>query len=217
MINLYTQYHEYTDILYPILSILYLLLSFAFVIYFQKITSMKTHPTNQSLPDVLHKDEYTWLAKYHYINNYSIYIECFWIIYCNIKPFTLMNIISTIYMIRPFFFASTILPRPSITPKKREYSNLPIWKIVLKYILLIDRNPGYDNDLIFSGHTSFLTVFVLHLWTFGTYSIYINIGVTIINFISSIIIVMNRNHYTICNLVAYLISYIIYDKLKYLV
>lgn len=202
---------------YPF-CICYLLFSFSMMVYAQKISSTRARAREVPLVDILHNDKWLWLAKYHYINNWIIYLEILLLIVTNVKPGTLSNIISTMYL---FFripsFIITTLPRPSIEPKKTGYLNTPVYKLVFKYITLQDRDPGCDNDLLFSGHTSFLAIFIYHIWYYSDYATSIKIIITLINVTSSITIAMNRRHYSICIWFAYLISWLVYREIHMIV
>lgn len=131
---------------YPI-SIIYLVLSCAAIICGQKLSSLKSVIGAPRLPDILHRQSWSWLHRYHYLNNWVIYGEIFLLIADNVRPFTLSNSIATIYLFfrLPSFYMTT-LPRPSYEAKKQDYINTPTWKLVMRHFLLIDRNPGYDND-----------------------------------------------------------------------
>jgi hypothetical protein len=197
---------------YPI-CIGYLLFSFATTISAQKISSTRAQPNEIPLKDILHRKEFTWLCKYHYINNWIIYIEIFILIVYNINPGTLSNIISTTFLFfRTPSFIITTLPRPSREPKKNDYANTSTFKLVIKYITLQDRDPGYDNDLLFSGHVTFLAIFIYHIWLYSHFNLIIKLIITLINMISSLTITMNRRHYTICVWFAYIVSAFVYQN-----
>lgn len=196
----------------------YLLLSFTIVICAQKLSSLRADRNNKALPDILHHDKWLWLSKYHYINNYIICLEIFWLIYSNIKPGTLSNIVSTIYLFfRVPSFLMTTLPRPSTEDKKIDYINVSSFKLMLRYITLQDRDPGYDNDLLFSGHATFLALFIYHIHIYSNYSLGIKLIITSINVISSFTIAMNRRHYSICVWFAYIVAAFVYQNLFLLV
>lgn len=114
-------------------------------------------------------------------------------------------LLGIIYFIRPFFYCLTVLPDPSgKCDGKKEYNK---------------SHPFYENmygtcrDLIFSGHiaSSYLA------WKFLIDYFSISPVYGILHQVSVILLMMcQRKHYSIDVLIAFLVTYLLYDKKDFL-
>lgn len=117
---------------------------------------------------------------------------------------------AVLMLLRQLFFCVTILPKCALHPSKPHYQKMNALEILWEYATMKDPHTGHDNDLMFSGHTMFLTLFANHMWIlyrpwWDAYPLvlYLVIFFHLVIFIS---IIVTRCHYTIDVLVAFFIT-----------
>lgn len=104
---------------------------------------------------------------------------------------TFFNKHGTLFYMRPILFSSTLLPDSS-------------------EICLTSKSIGSCFDLIFSGHSTimFLSTYLLRDYFFISSTLYIFLQIN--NLITSFLIILSRNHYTIDVLLAIIITHFVY-------
>lgn len=186
-------------------SIFFLLFSIATMIKAQIYIASKN--TNIPLYDHLHSSRK--FTKFYNISDYFINIYILSLFYFNDHITTFLNLLSIIYLFRTFSFTITILPKCGIMPDKTDKS---VGSILYKYLTLKDKHTGYNNDLLFSGHTAFMFLYFLYLSHFN----YISVGSSYIlfsvNFILSILNIISKCHYSIDILYGYIVTLFIFQN-----
>ena len=196
-------------------SILFFLSSISLMIKSQIYISNKD--TKIPLYDHLHINQK--FLKFYTISDYFIYFYILSLFYFNNYFFlsqkagnlpTFLNLLSIIYFIRTFSFTITILPKPG---KMKNKTDTSVVSILYKYITLKDKHTGYNNDLLFSGHTSFMHLYYLYLTHFNYISPTNGKILFIINLLLSLLNVLSRCHYSICILFAYITTTFVFQNL----
>lgn len=164
--------------------------------------------TKIPLFDHLHKNmDY---IKFYNVSDYFIYFYILSLFYFNSNISKFLNLLSIIYLIRTFSFTITILPKCGKIKDKTETNSI---KMLYNYLTLKDRHSGYNNDLLFSGHTSFMHLYYLYLRHFN----YISNGTSMIlfsiNLLLSLLNILSRCHYSIDILYAYITTTFIFQNL----
>ncbi len=193
-----------------LLSIFTFIGSMYFTIYCQKISSNKRNK-NIPLPDILHTDRLN-LSKYYKYTDILInvnFILLFFFFNKNIDKF--LFLMSANYVARAISFSSTILPKCG--NMKDKDNNRSCTSILMDYITLKDTHTGHNNDLLFSGHVSFCTLFNLYCRRFGYVSNRTSNIMWVINIINSLMIILTRCHYSIDVIYAYITTFVIYKNL----
>lgn len=184
----------------------FLVCSILFMIKAQIYISKKD--TKIPLFDHLHKNMN--YIKFYNISDYFIYCYILSLFYFNFHICKFLNLLSLIYLIRTFSFTITILPKCGKIKDKTETNS---FKILYNYLSLKDRHSGYNNDLLFSGHTSFMHLYYLYLTYFKYISNTNSIILFTINFLLSLLNIVSRCHYSIDILYAYITTTFIFQNL----
>ena len=120
-----------------------------------------------------------------------------------------------INLLRCFSFLMTILPSPSPshTIRRTHYNNLTLLEC-LKDQLLLKHSFTYNNDLLFSGHYSFIFLCLFNLSYYGLTNLYSLVGLWMIAFGSSLISIANRKYYTIDVFYAFIVAHYVFMLTK---
>lgn len=157
--------------------------------------------------DQLHRNEK--YLKYYNISDHFIHFYILTLFYYHDHIDDFLNMLSLVYLLRTIFFTITILPKCGKMKNKTETS---FYEILYNHITLKETHSGYNNDLFFSGHTSFMYLYNLYLVHFNY--IEFNTGVLLfgLNLFLSILNILSRCHYSICILGAYCMTTLIYQN-----
>jgi hypothetical protein len=188
------------------ISAIFLLTSISVMFKLQTYVSKKN--TNIPLYDHLHQNDK--FLKFYNISDYVIYSYILSLFYFNNQLPKFLNLLSIIYLLRTFSFTITILPKPG---KMKDKENTDVVKTFYNYITLKDLHFGHVNDLLYSGHTSFMHLYYLYLIHFNYISPTNGKILFIINFLLSLLNVLSRCHYSICILFAYITTTFIFQNL----
>ena len=138
------------------------------------------------IPEILHFIPILMLALYTFYSLYNSNIDLF---YNSFETFFTKH--GILFYLRPLLFSSTLLPDSS-------------------QMCLTSQSIGSCFDLIFSGHSTimFLTTYILRdIFNIGAvlfYTLQIN------NLLTSFLIIVCRNHYTVDVLLAIIITHFVY-------
>jgi hypothetical protein len=133
------------------------------------------------------------LYKHEYIINYIAYLGIIVLIITN-NILDFLKLFFIILIIRFLFTQITVLPK-------------------MKHCKINHFSPlGYCYDKIFSGHISFIFLCSLFLLETKYISIY---TLACINIINSILIISTRAHYTIDVIIAFMVTFFIFQNKKY--
>lgn len=173
------------------LSCLLILVIIINLITFYKEQQYKQHFKTSNIYDVGHK-VLPNLHHHEYIINYILYIGILVLIFTN-NIIHFLKIFFIILIIRFLFTQITVLPK-------------------MKHCKINHFSPfGYCYDKIFSGHVSFIFLCTLFLLETKYISIYTLI---VVNLINSILIISTRAHYTIDVIIAFMITYLMFQHKK---
>ena len=193
-------------------SLIYLCSSFYTTIYFQRWVSRKfSHLKLRTLPDMLHYDKLLWLTKYYKISDYIVSLYIFLLYYFNDHLPFFMYVLGTLHYLRTLSFCITILPKSGLMPDKD--MNQSIKKIITDYLTLKEIHTGFNQDMFFSGHCTFIVVCSLYMTRFYPEYILTNIGLWILTISNSLFIVLTRCHYSIDVLYAFITSMFVFQNL----
>ncbi len=186
--------------------------SLYFTFYCQKKTSDKKNIENYTLPDILHTDSLNY-HKYYKWGDVSLQICILSLFYFNEYIDKFLILMSMIYIIRGISFSITILPKCGKMIDKDNTRSCT--QIFIDYATLKDNHTGHNNDLLFSGHVSFMFLFCLYITYF--YKLYENSMIIFLSywlllFVSSIGVIITRCHYSIDVLYAYITTFFVFQN-----
>ncbi len=196
-----------------LISILYLLSSVIVTIRFQKYISKKA-TTNIPLFDHCHSDSNLWITEYYTVAD--IFMIIYWVLLIflyNDFLKDLLYILGTLYYLRTLLFTITVLPKCGKMADKD--CSRTVSKIIFDYITLQDKHTGFNNDLLFSGHTMFSTLFSLYVtrnrlvFDIPLYLIFL---IWILNIFLSLLNIFSRCHYSIDIIVAYIATIFVFQN-----
>jgi hypothetical protein len=195
-------------ILSLISSISCLLTSLLITFECQKYASI-TNTLKTPLQDVLHFSDF--FLKYYNISDYVIgfYIISL-ILFFNNHIDVFLYQLSILYLIRSLSFSITLLPKCGKMADKSD--NTGSFKILFQYITLKDTHTGHNNDLLFSGHSMFMLLYVLHLSKFYDIHILIKAILHIVSGSMSLLNIVSRCHYSVDILYAYITTIFIHQN-----
>lgn len=188
--------------------------SLYFTVYCQKYSSKKKN-SNIPLPDILHIDSLN-LSNIYRITDIpiNVYIILLLFKYNKHGP-KFLWLISATYFLRALSFSMTTLPKCHNINDKDDTKSC--FSILKDYITLKDTHIGHNNDLLPSGHVSFATIFILYLQNYERVNNRIATIIWITNILNSILIILSRCHYSIDVFYAYILSYTVYNSMKYII
>ena len=96
---------------------------------------------------------------------------------------------------RTISFTITILPKCGKMPDKD--NSRSCYQILKDYATFQDTHTGHNNDLLFSGHTAFMTLYCLYVSHYYPEYLVISSMSWILNIGLSILNIMSRCHYSI--------------------
>jgi hypothetical protein len=189
------------------ISVLFLISSFYFLIYCQKRSSLLDN-CKVALKDVLHINCLDYSSYYQLTDiPMSTYIILLAYFHENVYVFFIQ--LGIIQYLRAFSFSMTILPKCSKNEDKDNTRSCS--RILFDYITLRDTHTGHNNDLLFSGHVSFIFLFWLYMGHFH-YNIYLQVLIGIVNIINSFATIVTRCHYSIDVFYAYVMTYLVFEN-----
>ena len=164
--------------------------------------------TKTPLYDHLHQS--SKYLKFYNVSDYFIFSYILSLFYFNNNLPQFLNLLSIIYLLRTFSFTITILPKCGKMKDKTDKSAV---NILYNYITLKDRHSGYNNDLLYSGHSAFMHLYFLYLNHYNCISDNKKMIVFSINLILSILNILSRCHYSIDILFAYITTTFVFQNL----
>lgn len=177
----------------------------------QKYASNKHNMPQSPLLDLLHHPDLIFMVKYYTVSDYVIYFYiASLILFFNQYLYVFVYQLSFIYLFRSISFSITILPKCG--KMKDKDNNRSSFQILYDYLSLSDKHTGHNNDLLFSGHSSFMLLYVLYLSYFSVIPLPIVYLLHFINFILSILNILSRCHYSIDVLYAYIVTIFIFQN-----
>jgi hypothetical protein len=187
-------------------SAIFLLTSISVMFKLQTYVSKKN--TNIPLYDHLHQS--SKYLKFYNVSDYFIYLYILSLFYFNNHLPQFLNLLSIIYLLRTFSFTITILPKPG---KMKDKENTNVFKTFYNYITLKENHFGHVNDLLYSGHTSFVHLYYLYLTHFNYITPTNGRILFSVNLLLSLLNVLSRCHYSICILFAYITTTFVFQNL----
>lgn len=164
------------------------------------------------LPDILHREDLKFLHKYYRISDNFIFLSISSLIfYYNSNLMSFLFDLSIIYLLRTISFTITILPKCGFMKDKDNTRSCV--QILKDYVTFKDVHTGHNNDLLFSGHTAFMTLYCYHLGYFYDISESFKMIIWGLNFLLSLLNVASRCHYSIDVFYAYIVTSFVFGKL----
>jgi hypothetical protein len=164
---------------------------------------------NTPIPLFDHLHFNTKYIKFYNISDYFINFYILTLFYFNDHISKFINLLAIVYLFRTLFFTITILPKCGLMPDKTDKS---VRSILYKYITFKDKHTGYNNDLLFSGHTAFMFLYYLYLVKFNFITYNKSIVLFMINLILSILNILSRCHYSIDIVLGYIMPLFIFQN-----
>lgn len=195
-------------ILSLISSISCLLTSLLITFELQKYASV-TNTLKTPLQDILHFSDI--FLKYYTISDYviSFYIANL-VLFFNKHIDIFLYQLSILYLLRSISFSITLLPKCGKMADKND--NTGSFKILYQYLTLKDTHTGHNNDLLFSGHSTFMLLTTLYISRFYDIHIIIKIILHTINICMSLLNILSRCHYSIDILYAYITTIFVFQN-----
>src|SRR5439155_1700177 len=124
---------------------------------------------------------------------------------------TCVTLTALLTLLRSVSYNLTLLPPCSTMPEKPHYETESCSRILLRYLLHKDTHFGYYNDLLFSGHTSFVVMFCLHVSYFHLAPIWLLSCFWCVAVGTSFVIICSRCHYTIDVVYAWVVTMFVFQ------
>lgn len=203
--------HDFLNPSRLISSIICFFSSVLIMFNFQKYASRNMIKGFPILPDILHRKEFEFFTKFYTVSDYFItFYLLSLILYFNSHISIFLFQLSIIYLLRSFSFSITLLSKPGkMSDKNHDQSSL---KMLYDYISLNDKHTGMNNDLLFSGHTSFMCLYSLYLAHFEYVPDSVLVSIWMINGFLSILNVLSRCHYSIDVFYAYIATIFVFQN-----
>ena len=167
--------------------------------------------THLPLIDIFHSETFKFMSKYYTLSDYTILPCIVLLFYFHEHVNTFFYVHGVVNILRCISFSITILPKPGLHGHKDPSRNL--WEITWDYFSFKDRHVGFNNDLMFSGHTSLLVSVCIHMTYFYPEYAILNIILWLGTLITSFIIVTSRCHYTIDVAYAYIVPLFVFQNI----
>ena len=198
-----------------IIFLLCTLISICSIRYVAKFSTEESKPLRDTVHNIA--DKFNFLSKCHQVPEIVIgmYTLAF-IILCTDKITDFLMILSILLLVRAVSYNVTVLPTCD-TRKDLTFIHDSLWTII-KYYVMNPFSLGGINDLLFSGHCSFLTLLTLFLTSYGTHVLIFKMMLWIVTCIISFLIVALRRHYTIDIMYAFIVTHYVfihYDPLLF--
>lgn len=179
----------------------------------QKIISTAIPRDFPVLVDFFHCESLDF-SEYYMVSDYFIMSGIF-LLFTTFNSFwsSFLYDLSLIYMLRTLSFSLTILPKCG--KMKDKDNNRTCAQILWDYASFKDRHTGHNNDLLFSGHTAFMTLYCLHVSYFYPEYVYFNFICAILTGGLSVWNVFSRCHYSIDILYALITTTLIFQNNHY--
>jgi hypothetical protein len=163
----------------------------------QMYSAQRHNPNVPKLYDLGHPSEPIMkkFSKWYFLVNYLIYIEIFFLLFTT-NPLLIARANTLMNITRSVCFNLTTLPqcgKNNNTTKVYRSPAVALWN----YLSLQDRDLGYNNDLLFSGHAAFFLINIYYvLQYYHNYWLYCG-GIIILNSWACIVAVLSGRHYSI--------------------
>lgn len=200
-------------------------------IYFQKysalkgenITIIRSNKYNYGkLPDLI-QDTFPNYKKFEHLPD--IIVKYYFIIFVilliynnklNSIGYHTLILLSMMFILRAILFSITILPsiQTDCHKEKRKHYNKDFLSLISDLITNKTGEFGYCNDYLFSGHSSIFIIISLVVTFYNLLPPLFLILLWVITMISTLIIIIGRNHYTIDIIIAYFFSIYIFNIYK---
>ena len=174
------------------------------------------------LPDLVHKfSDYLKelniidFTRYYTVSDFFIIKSIFTLIFVyNTHLMSFLFDLSIIYLLRTISFTLTILPKCGQMRDKD--NNRSCVNILLDYLFFKDLHTGHNNDLLFSGHTAFMTLYCLHFSRFyvtGFFTYLYSYQIWLVNIVLSLINILSKCHYSIDVFYAYIVTIFVFQNI----
>jgi hypothetical protein len=124
---------------------------------------------------------------------------------------TYFTLLGVMYYTRIFPFSFTILPKPGLMTHKNVGKS--IFGLIKDNFTGKDVHTGFNNDLMFSGHTGILLMTSMYMSYFYPTYILLNIAMWISTIGASFLIIISRCHYTVDVQMACVVALCIFQNL----
>ena len=114
------------------------------------------------------------------------------------------------YYVRIFTFSLTILPKPGLMANKDPTTS--ILDLFKNKFSGKDPHTGFNNDLIFSGHTGILVMTCMYMSYFYPLYVLLNVCMWTITVLTSLLIITSRCHYSVDVQIAYIVALCVFQN-----
>lgn len=176
----------------------------------QRYSAKKGTNDTVKLYDQLHQI-FPDLSNYYQTGDVFIGLYTISLFYFNERIDIFLNCLSVLYLLRSASFTVTILPKCGTMPNKdMTRSSVTMLK---DYISFKDKHPAGHNDMLPSGHCTFLTLYALYISEFCNIGLFSQCLIWGINFILGMITIASRCHYSIDVLYAFISTLCVFQNL----
>lgn len=177
----------------------------------RRLNKVHTIP-HAPLIDVLHTDSLRFMHKYYTVSDYLINgMVAIVVLFFNEHLSTYFTLLGVMYYTRIFTFSFTILPKPGLMTHKNVEES--IFGLIKNNFTGKDVHTGFNNDLIFSGHTGILSMTSMYMTYFYPTHILLNTAMWLSTIGASFLIIISRCHYTVDVQLAYVVTLCIFQNL----